>query len=93
MRKAIIVLALSSLLLTTGCWRRWVEPVVRYPVIPVEEYPEYSIPKKIETEAEKEQIVNALFAAEKYGTALKAKVEVYNRFAKNKNMKAKDLFK
>lgn len=93
MRRTLIIIAISSLLLTTGCWRRWVDPVVKYPIIPIGPYPEYKLPKEIETEEDKNQIVDALLAAEKYGVGLEKKVKIYNSYARGKNGEAKDLFK
>jgi len=93
MRKLILCTLLASTLLCTGCWRRWVGATVEYPIIPLDPYPEYTIPEDIKTEKDKEQIVDAAFKAEKYAVGLRKKVEIYNAYARGKNGKAKELFK
>ena len=93
MKKITISILLIACLSSSGCFTRWRQAKIVYPVIPVQEYPSYKIPAKIETEQEKQQVVTALFEAEKYAQELKAKVEVYNDFAKGKNANAKEIFK
>lgn len=94
-RNLLIGLLLSGLLLSSGCLNvvRWRPPAVKYPIIPMEEYPEYAIPEDIKTEEDKAKIVDALFKAEKHAMMLRARVEKYNEFAKGKNKQAKELFK
>ena len=93
MRKIILVILLASCACSSGCgWRRWVGATVEYPVIPIEAYPEYNIPEDIKTEKDKEQIVDAVFKAEKHAMTLRKRIEIYNAYAKAKNGEAKELF-
>lgn len=94
-RRILTGLLVSALLLSGGCLRivNWKPPAVKYPVIPMEGYPEYSIPEDIKTEEDKAKIVDALFKAEKHAMMLRAKVEKYNDFANGKNKQARDIFK
>jgi len=96
--KTRIVLAgllVSALLLSSGCLRivKWQPPATKYPIIPMEAYPEFALPEDMKTEEDMDKIVDALYKTEKHTMMLRARIEKYNEFAKSKNLQAKDLFK
>jgi len=92
MRKLTIAIVIAASVMCSGCWRRWIQPAVKYPVIPVEAFPAYDLPTDIKTEEDKGKVVEALFKAEKYGVTLKRKVDIYNAYARGKNGEAATLF-